>query len=109
MPDLEIREIEELLPTCSEFSTIDKLMHSMKMLDSITFALQQETVTIAKTRYFLDIAVAHFLELAQRLQADATIMLYVVFESEMKKIEPRGCQDLSEAETAAVDRLQTRL
>lgn len=81
-------------------------MRSMKLLDRTTVALQKDNETTTKTCYYFNMAITHFRELAQRLQEDLPIVCDVAFESEIRKIQRKLCQDLSKAETAAVQHLQ---
>lgn len=78
--------MEEFLPTRRANVTADKLMRSMKMLDRISVGLQQETVMIAKTRFYFDKVITHVKELVPLLQEDG-FNVRDAFEFRIKKIQ----------------------
>lgn len=81
-------------------------MRSMKMLHSIAVVLQQDTITISKTRCYIRHSDYEFSGASKMSQDYVPTVFDVAFVYGIKKIQQKRCPDLYKAKTVAVKLLQ---
>ncbi len=87
IPDLQIDEMIDLIPTPREERTLERLLNQFQVFDSITKVLQRSSITCSEVRVLFDRMIEKFPETQSRLSSTANIVHDVAFESAIVKIE----------------------
>ncbi len=104
---LEIPDIDEHVPTYREQKHMDSLCAKLQDLDSVTKALQRDSLTISEVRELFDAVIEKFPHTETRLSSNAKIVRDPAFETGIVKIQEGKLNMLSDDETKETDCLKT--
>lgn len=103
--EMDIAEINDLLPSNAKHSSITQLLETLSVMDSVCKQLQSESTTIADVRALFDAIITKFPETEERLSCNANIIYNSEFENALVKLQEHRTYDLTNAERSAVHEL----
>ena len=98
---LDIPGIETLMLSPAEDKKIENLCVKLSELDSVTKALQSNTIPFYKVHILFDSIIQEYPELSEKLSPEARIVLNLEFESALVKLQSGRSDDLSTCEKFA--------
>ena len=86
IPKIQVKGIVDLIPTLREDLVIKRMVEDMRELDSVTKALQRESLTLSDVRLLFDAILEKYPKEGSRLKSDAATVQNLDFESGIIKI-----------------------
>lgn len=107
LPNMDESEIDDIALTNAENRNLDKLMPSLKDLESVTKRLQERNVTVSDVRGLFDSVMDEYPDTTPRLSTSASILYSPVFESAVVKVQLGKAAALSRDERSALEEFRT--
>lgn len=103
---LDSDEVDNLCPTPAENRRIEALLKQLKVLESVTKMLQEESTSVSDVRAMFDAVIEEFPETTDRLTSSAEIVHSPLFESAVVKVQRGNSSALSREERAMLSSLE---
>ncbi len=81
LPLIDDDDVAKLIPTLTQYRRIEKLIEKYNEMNSVTLALQRESINLADARSLLDIVSKEYPNMKDRLACDAKIVADPCFET----------------------------
>jgi hypothetical protein len=101
-------DLTKLLLSPREIQSVQLLCSSLESFESISKALQRESLTLSEARALFDALLENFPSFDKRLGDDADIIIDKTFESAVVKIDAGNISTLSASEKKAVRHLENK-
>ncbi len=105
---IQVRTLVDLIPTPREDIQIDELIVLLRDLDSVTKALQKDSVTLLECRVLFDAVIQKIPSTTSRLNPNADIVCSPQFESSIVKVLAGNISGLSGNEKESISNLVQR-
>ncbi len=106
LPDLDLEDHDVALLTTREERKVDALCSKYDQLDSMTKALQSDSVTCADVRAMFDAVIQEFPDVASRLSNTFRVVQNSVLETAIVKLQDNAEASLTSEEATSIENLK---
>lgn len=106
LSDVEVKAVDDHTPSASEHRQLEDVFKSLEKLQGVSLQLQKTTTTLSDVRALFEECVLDFPQLADRLSADADVVVNKTFESAVVILQNGRYDHLSSAQREAVHDLK---